>query len=92
MPARLGEHIRDEELVINVCRTKHLTGHRAVPKAIVEALSPPRILSLDDAIEYVGKDELLEVTPQALRVRKKVLNHEVRQKTAKRARAEERGA
>ena len=81
----VGQHIRDDELVINVCRTKNLTGHRAVPKAIIESLSPPRILSLDDAIEYLGSDELLEVTPAALRVRKKELRHEMRQKEAKRA-------
>lgn len=80
----VGQHIRDdEELVINVCRTKHLTGHRAVPKAIAEALSTPRVMSLDDCIEYLGKDELLEVTPNSLRIRKKELNHELRQKTAK---------
>ncbi|HEX6387246.1 MAG TPA: translational GTPase TypA [Anaerolineae bacterium] len=84
----VGEHIRDEELVINVCRTKNLTGHRAVPKAIVEALSPARILSLDEAIEYLHPDELLEVTPESLRIRKKELRHDVRQKAVKRAKKE----
>uniref|UniRef100_UPI0035B0A4B5 translational GTPase TypA n=1 Tax=Promineifilum sp. TaxID=2664178 RepID=UPI0035B0A4B5 len=49
----VGEHIRDEDLVINVCRTKNLTGHRATPKAIIEALPPPRLMSLDEAIEYL---------------------------------------
>jgi GTP-binding protein len=84
----VGEHIRDEELVINVCRTKNLTGHRAVPKAIVEALSPAHILSLDEAIEYLHPDELLEVTPESLRIRKKELRHDVRQKAVKRAKKE----
>ena len=82
----VGEHIRDDELVVNVCRTKNLTGHRAVPKAIVEALPPPRLMSLDEAIEYLHEDELLEVTPHSLRIRKKELHHSLRQKGAKRAR------
>ncbi len=81
----VGQHIRNEDLVINVCRTKHMTGHRATPKAILEALAPPRVLSLDDAIEYLGADELLEVTPEALRVRKKELQHGVRQRAEKNA-------
>ena len=80
----VGEHIRDEDLVINVCRTKNLTGHRAKPTAIVEALSPPRILSLDESIEYLHEDELLEVTPESLRIRKMVLDHNVRMREAKR--------
>jgi len=81
----VGQTIRNEDQVLNVCRTKHMTGHRAPPKAILDALSPPRILSLDDAIEYLGADELLEVTPGALRVRKKELQHGVRQRALKNA-------
>jgi len=81
----VGEHIRDEDLVINVCRTKNLTGHRAKPTSIVEALSPPRILSLDEAIEYLHEDELLEVTPEALRIRKMELDHNLRNRATKRA-------
>lgn len=80
----VGENIRGDDLVLNVCRTKNLTGHRAAPKGIVEALSAPRIFSLDEAIEYLGTDELLEVTPQSLRIRKKELRHEIRQRIAKR--------
>ncbi len=81
----VGENLRTDELVINVCRTKNLTGHRAVPKAIADQLSTPRHFSLDDAIEYLGKDELLEVTPESFRIRKKQLHHSERQKLAKRA-------
>ncbi|MFQ5399061.1 MAG: translational GTPase TypA [Anaerolineae bacterium] len=81
----VGEHIREDELVINVCRTKNLTGHRGVPKAIVDALPPARVLSLDESIEYLHDDELLEVTPESLRIRKKQLRHDTRQKQAKRA-------
>ncbi len=81
----VGEHIREDELVINVCRTKNLTGHRAVPKSIIDALPSPHIMSLDESIEYLHEDELLEVTPESLRIRKKILNHSERQKIAKRA-------
>jgi GTP-binding protein len=81
----VGQHIRPEELVINVCRTKNLTGHRAAPKAIVEALPAPRTMSLDECIEYLGPDDLLEVTPESLRIRKKELNHDIRGRQLKRA-------
>jgi GTP-binding protein len=84
----VGQTIRNEDLVINVCRTKHMTGHRATPKAILDALPPPRILSLDDAIEYLDNDEYLEVTPKALRVRKKELHHGIRQRAEKNAKKE----
>ncbi|MEZ4710379.1 MAG: translational GTPase TypA [Caldilineaceae bacterium] len=81
----VGQNIRNEDLVLNVCRTKHLTGHRAVPKAIAESLSAPRVMSLDDSMEYLATDELLEVTPLSLRIRKKELRHEIRQRAAKAA-------
>ena len=81
----VGQHIRNEDLVVNVCKTKVLSAVRTGPTAIVEALHTPRIMSLDESIEYLGKDELLEVTPSALRIRKKELRHEVRQREIKRA-------
>jgi GTP-binding protein len=84
----VGESTRNDEMVINVCRTKNLTGHRAVPKAIVESLSTPRHFSLDDAIEYLDQDELLEVTPESFRIRKKELSHEMRQKVTRRSKKE----
>ena len=84
----VGQTIRNEDLVINVCRTKHMTGHRSVPKSVLDALAPPRILSLDDAIEYLGTDEQLEVTPQALRIRKRELQHGIRQRADKNAKKE----
>jgi GTP-binding protein len=86
----VGQHIRDdEELVINVCKTKTLTKVRSGPTAIVEALTTPRLMSLDDSIQYLGPDELLEVTPQSLRIRKKELRHDVRQKSIKRAKRQD---
>ncbi len=83
----VGQYIRDDDLVVNVCKTKHLTNHRKSFAEINVGLTPPRLMSLDEAIEYLGRDELLEVTPRSLRVRKKVLNHDIRQKTAKRAKS-----
>ena len=74
----VGEHIRDEDLVINVCRAKNLTNYRSKPKQDAEGLTGPRIMSLDDAIEYLERDDLLEVTPVSLRARKKELRHEIR--------------
>ncbi|MFA6107652.1 MAG: translational GTPase TypA [Candidatus Latescibacterota bacterium] len=79
----VGQTIAERDLILNVCRTKHLTGHRAAPKGIAEGLATPRILSLDDAMEYLGQDELLEVTPEALRVRKRELRHDARQRAAR---------
>ncbi|HIB99687.1 TPA: translational GTPase TypA [Candidatus Poribacteria bacterium] len=79
----VGQNIRYEDLVLNVCKAKNLTGHRTTPKAIAASLSPPRIFSLDDAIEYLDLDELLEVTPTSLRIRKRDLNHDRRRKEAK---------
>ena len=82
----VGQTIRNEDLVLNVCKTKHLTGHRtSAAKPTFEGLAAPRIMSLDDAIEYLGMDELLEVTPAALRMRKKQLRHELRYREEKSA-------
>lgn len=82
----VGQYTRDDDLVVNVCKTKHLTNHRKSFAEINVGLTPARILSLDDAIDYLGVDELLEVTPHSLRVRKKELDHNVRQRAAKQAR------
>ncbi len=81
----VGQHTRGDDLVINVCKTKHLTNHRKAFADITTGLTPPRILSLDEAIEYLGDDELLEVTPKALRIRKKELDHNARHKVIKQA-------
>jgi GTP-binding protein len=84
----VGEHIRDEDLVINVCRAKQLTNYREKPKGDLDGAQAPRILTLDDAIEYLSQDELLEVTPKSLRIRKKELRHDIRQRAAKRAKTD----
>ncbi|MCA9899608.1 MAG: translational GTPase TypA [Ardenticatenaceae bacterium] len=81
----VGQHIRNEDLVVNVCKTKVLSAVRTGPTAIAEALHTPRLMSLDESIEYLAKDDLLEVTPLSLRIRKKELRHEIRMREIKKA-------
>jgi GTP-binding protein len=81
----VGEHQRSGDLAINVCKKRQVTNHRASFKEIDERLSPPRRMSLDQAIEYLGEDELLEITPKSLRIRKRILGTSKRQKAAKRS-------
>jgi len=80
----VGEHIRPEDLAVNVAKAKHLTNMRSSNSEIGVRLTPPRRLSLDECIEFLAEDELLEVTPVNLRIRKRVLNNEERQKEIKR--------
>jgi GTP-binding protein len=82
----VGENTRTEELVVNVCQAKQLTNFREKPSGTSDMLQAARTLSLDDAIQFLGPADLLEVTPASLRIRKKELRHEVRQRAAKRAR------
>jgi GTP-binding protein len=81
----VGETQRPEDLVVNVCKKKHLTNMRSSNKDIEVRLTPPRNMSLDEAIEYLSDDELLEVTPQNYRIRKRILNSEERGKQNKKA-------
>ena len=69
----VGQHIRDRDLEINVCKKKQLTNMRSSNSDIAVKLDGIRTLSLDDAIEFLADDELLEVTPKAFRLRKRVL-------------------
>ncbi len=80
----VGEHQRPGDLDVNVGKTKHLTNMRKSFKDIEQALTPPRNMSLDECIEYLSDDELLEVTPETLRIRKRVLNKNARGRQAKR--------
>ncbi len=80
----IGEHIRPGDLDLNVCKAKHLTNHRAKPSETTAGLNTPRSLSLDDCIEFLAEDELLEVTPNSLRMRKRILDTEDRLKDRKR--------
>ncbi|MCB5260925.1 MAG: translational GTPase TypA [Candidatus Cloacimonetes bacterium] len=71
----VGQHSKDSDLVINVCKGKKLTNNRAAGKDDAIKLIPPRIFSLEQAMEYIGDDELLEITPDSIRMRKKTLHH-----------------
>jgi len=72
-------------LPVNVCKKKHLTNMRSSNKDIEVRLTPPRQMSLDEALEYLAEDELLEITPINFRIRKRILNTEDRGKLTKKA-------
>lgn len=82
----VGETQRPGDIVVNVCKKKHLTNMRSSNKDIEIRLTPPKELSLDEAIEYLTEDELLEVTPLSFRIRKRILDTEERGKQAKKTR------
>jgi len=84
----VGEHQRPGDLTINVCKKKHLTNVRAARGDMEIRLTPPRQMSLDEAIEYLSDDELMEVTPQSYRIRKRILETEERGKQTKLAKLE----
>ena len=84
----IGQHIRPEDLPINICKKKQLTNVRAARAEVLVSLTPARKMSLDECIEYIGEDELLEVTPQAIRIRKRILDTEERGKMWKKAKEE----
>ena len=85
----IGQHIRDTDLTVNVCKKKHLTNMRASTGDIAVRLNTPRNMSLDDCIEYLSADELLEVTPKSLRLRKRILDTDDRRKQTRREEKEE---
>jgi len=80
----VGEHNKDQDLMVNVCKTKKLTNIRASGSDDAVKLSPPREFSLEQALEYIADDELLEVTPKSMRMRKKILDKHDRKRAEKR--------
>ncbi|PQQ68326.1 translational GTPase TypA [Acetivibrio saccincola] len=70
----VGENAKQEDILINVCKKKHVTNIRAAGSDEALRLSPPTILSLEQALEFIADDELVEVTPKNIRLRKKALN------------------
>lgn len=79
----VGEHCRDDDIVVNVCREKKLTNMRAAGADKTVVLKPPRRLTLELALEFIEDDELVEVTPDAIRLRKRVLKENDRKKIAR---------
>jgi len=74
----IGINPKTDDINVNVCKTKHLTNMRAAGSDEALRLTPPRIMSLEQCIEFLGDDELLEVTPKSLRIRKRILDHTLR--------------
>lgn len=80
----VGESTRSDDIVVNVCKTKHLTNTRASGSDDALRLVPPTTLSLEQCMEFIADDELLEITPESLRLRKRILSKEQRMKAAAR--------
>jgi GTP-binding protein len=81
----IGENSRPGDLPINVCKKKHLTNVRSSRGDMEIRLTPPRSMSLDEAVEYLSDDELLEVTPESYRIRKRILGTDERGKQTKKS-------
>ncbi|HEY6950781.1 MAG TPA: translational GTPase TypA [Bacteroidota bacterium] len=79
----VGENSREYDMIVNVCRTKQLTNMRASGSDEAVRLEPPHVLSLEQAIEWIGDDEYVEVTPKNIRLRKKFLDHNERNRMSK---------
>ena len=76
----VGVHSRDNDLVVNVCKEKKLTNMRASTADIGIKLTPPVRMSLEEALDFIVEDEVVEVTPENIRFRKRVLSNDKRQK------------
>lgn len=79
----VGEHVHDNDLVINVTKAKQLTNTRASGSDDKARIVPRTVLSLEEALEYIKEDELVEVTPKSMRMRKIILDHNERKKAGK---------
>lgn len=76
----VGENSRVEDIVVNVCKKKHVTNMRASGSDEALRLTPPVVLSLEQALEFIADDELVEITPKNIRLRKRILDSEMRAK------------
>jgi len=79
-----GENARENDMVVNPCVKKHLTNMRASGSDFAIKLTPPRDMTLEEAIEWIEDDELIEVTPKSIRLRKRILDHSMRKVSEKR--------
>ncbi|ASN07137.1 translational GTPase TypA [Virgibacillus necropolis] len=79
----VGEHNRDNDLTVNITKEKHLTNVRSANKDQTSTIRKTRVMSLEEAIEYLNDDEYCEVTPESIRLRKKILNKNEREKASK---------
>lgn len=76
----VGENARSEDIVVNVCKKKHVTNLRASGADEALRLTPPKVLSLEQALEFIADDELVEITPKSIRIRKRIHDNEKRAK------------
>ena len=83
----VGQNAKSGDIMVNVCKRKQLTNMRAAGSDAALQLTPPRIMSMEQSLEFISDDELLEITPRSMRLRKRVLTHEqrVKQKKAEQA-------
>ena len=79
----VGQNAKAEDIEVNVCKRKQLTNTRASGSDDALRLSPPRILSLEQSLEFIDTDELLEITPEHLRLRKKILDPTLRKRAGR---------
>ncbi len=80
-----GEHSRENDLVVNPCKKKALNNIRTTAADEKLVLVPPRLMTLEEALEYINPDELVEVTPKAIRLRKRILDHNLRKAAEKKS-------
>ena len=76
----VGSNPKNEDMTVNVCKKKHITNTRAAGSDEALKLTPPTVLSLEQSLEFINDDELVEVTPKSIRMRKMILNKEQRMK------------
>ena len=77
----IGQNGKTDDIEVNICKTKHLTNTRSSSADEALRLTPPRVLSLEEALDFIDTDELLEVTPKNLRIRKKILDPKLRKRS-----------
>jgi len=77
----VGSNPKNEDIVVNVCKKKHVTNMRASGSDDALRLVPPVLFSLEQFLEFVADDELIEITPKNIRLRKRILNTEMRAKS-----------
>ena len=85
----VGEHSRENDLSVNITRMKQQTNVRSATKDQTNTIKKPRILTLEESLEYLNEDEYCEVTPESIRLRKKILNKSEREKSAKKKKSSE---
>lgn len=79
----VGANPKGEDIVVNVCKKKQLTNTRSSASDDALKLTPIKPLTLEEALEFIAEDELVEITPQSVRIRKRILDHSLRAKARK---------